>query len=92
MALGTVAELAVGVALGKTPPDLLKRARALLGRLGLEIDLAPAELVASFPHLARDKKRVKDGFKLPLVSAPGRTQVEYVTRATLESALRAQIV
>jgi shikimate kinase/3-dehydroquinate synthase len=88
VALGTVAELAVGVTLGKTPPALVKRIRALFGRLGLATDLPAAELLAALPHLARDKKRVKDGFKLPLVHAAGHTVVEYVSRASLEAAVR----
>jgi shikimate kinase/3-dehydroquinate synthase len=88
VALGTVAELAVGVKLGKTPAALLERVRALLGRLELPVELPRAELLASLPHLSRDKKRVKDGFKLPLVHGPGRATTEYVSRAALESALR----
>ena len=88
VALGTVAELLVGVSLGRTPATLVKRVRALLGRLDLATDLPPAELLASLPYLARDKKRVKGGFKLPLVHAPGETVVEIVTRAQLDAALR----
>ncbi len=88
VALGTVAELAVGVTLGQTPPALVKRIRALFGRLELATDLPAAELLAALPHLARDKKRVKDGFKLPLVHAPGQTAVEYLPRSALEAAIR----
>lgn len=57
VALGMVAALRVGTALGVTPPALAARVTALLDRLGLPTDLGAQPLAAALPLVGLDKKR-----------------------------------
>lgn len=87
VALGILAELAAGRALGHTPAELGVRTASLLGKLGLPFAVAPAELAASLPWIAADKKRRKSGLRLPVVSGIGAARVVDVPIATLTAAL-----
>jgi shikimate kinase/3-dehydroquinate synthase len=87
VALGTLAELATTARLGWTPPDLAPRARALLGALGLPVDVARAELAASWPFVASDKKRAGGAVRLPVVTAAGACRLERVPLRALHDAL-----
>ena len=89
VALGTVAELAAAQALGLTPASIVERARALFVSLGLAVAVPRAELIASWPFVASDKKRVRGALRLPVVTAPGVAHVERITLPDLERALRA---
>ncbi len=57
VALGIVGALRAGCALGLTPRADADRLVALLGALGLPIDLRRPEIEAALPFLALDKKR-----------------------------------
>jgi shikimate kinase/3-dehydroquinate synthase len=87
VALGTVAEMRATAALGWTPPDLADRAAALFSALGLPTHVDAAELAASWPFVASDKKRVHDAVKLPVVTAPGHAHIERVGLAELRAAV-----
>lgn len=87
VALGTLAELAVGERLGMTPPDLRKRAEAILGALGLPLHVEPAEMSAAWSYVASDKKRSHGEMRIPVVTAAGVAHVERVKPAALRSAL-----
>ena len=87
VALGMVAELEVGVTLGWTPPALVERARALLAALGLPTQVERAELSASWPFVAADKKRTRDKVRLPIVTGPGEARIERVSLDALHRLL-----
>ncbi len=76
VALGMIAALRIGVSLGVTPAPLLDRARALLSRLGLPVDLDAEPLADALPRIASDKK--KEGAKIAFVL------LEDVARVRLE--------
>ena len=83
VAIGMVAELAIGETLGLVPADLRARTIDLLRRLGLPTSVPKAELEAAWPLLASDKKRVKSAVKLPLPSSLGKSAVHTVPLAKL---------
>ena len=87
VALGILAEIAAGRALGHTPADLGIRTASLLGKLGLPFAVAPAELAASLPWIASDKKRRRAGLRLPVVTGMGESRVVELPLAQLTSAL-----
>jgi shikimate kinase/3-dehydroquinate synthase len=89
VALGTIAELAATHALGLAPADIVPRARALFASLGLAVDVPHAELVASWPFVASDKKRIRGALRLPVVTAAGVSHVERVSLKDLERAVLA---
>jgi 3-dehydroquinate synthetase len=76
VALGTVSELGVGVALGLTPRELLDRAASLQQRLGLPVKTTRAELEASWPFVTADKKRRKNRLAFPIVTGLGAAHIE----------------
>ena len=92
VALGTVAELAAAEALGLTPSAIVQRARALFVSLGLAVVVPRAELLASWPFVASDKKRVRGALRLPVVTAAGVAHVERIPLPDLERVLRATAV
>ncbi|MEO8800391.1 MAG: 3-dehydroquinate synthase [Polyangiaceae bacterium] len=83
VAIGMIAELALGEALGLVPAGLRARTADLLRRLGLPTSVPKAELEAAWPLLASDKKRVKGAIRLPLPSALGASTVHVVPLAKL---------
>ncbi len=72
VSVGMVYALAIGVALGVTPPAVQRRTIALLDRLGLPRRLDRAEVSAAFPFVAQDKKRAGAAITFVLVDEVGR--------------------
>ena len=87
VALGTLAELRATQALGFTPKGVLERAEALLAALGLPTRVEAAELSASWPFVASDKKRAHGALRLPVVTGEGQARLERVTVEGLRRAL-----
>src|ERR1019366_10627752 len=81
VALGTVVEMKATAALGWTPAALVDRAADLFAALGLPVRADPSEVAASWPFVAKDKKRVQDAVRLPVVTAAGRSHIERVSMA-----------
>jgi shikimate kinase/3-dehydroquinate synthase len=89
VALGTIAELAVGVHLGWTPPALLSRTREILRALGLPTEPQRTEWSACFAFVGTDKKRAGSRIRIPAVHDAGAASVETITLEALREALRA---
>ena len=88
VAIGTVVEMRATAALGWTPPALVERGAALFAALGLPTRVDRAELAASWPFVASDKKRSRDAVRLPVVTAPGKsTSPRVELRAPFASAV-----
>jgi shikimate kinase/3-dehydroquinate synthase len=87
VAIGTVAEMHATASLGWTPSGLADRAAALFAALGLPTAVDHAELAASWPFVASDKKRTKDAVKLPVVTGAGLSRVERVGFSDLRAAV-----
>ncbi len=87
IAIGTVVEMRATAALGWTAPSLVERATALFAALGLPTHVDRAELAASWPFVASDKKRSRDAVRLPVVTAPGKSHVARVDLAALRAAV-----
>ncbi len=87
VAIGTVAEMRATAALGWTPVALVERGKALFEALGLPTLVDDAELAASWPFVASDKKRTRDAVRLPVVTAAGKSHVERVELAALRGAV-----
>ena len=87
VAIGTIAELAAGQALGFTPASVVERARSLFLALGLPVTVSAAELHASWPFVTSDKKRVRGAVRVPVVASPGAARVERVSLRDLERVL-----
>lgn len=71
VALGMVAALRVGTALGVTAPALAARVTALLARLGLPTDLDAQPVEAALPFLGLDKKRRGGAIRFVLLRGLG---------------------
>lgn len=87
VALGMVAILRVGVALGVTPPDTGERVTRLLARLGLPTDLAAEPLVDALALLGLDKKRRGGAIRTVLLRDIGAPVVHPLTPAELVALL-----
>ena len=87
VALGTIAALRVGVARGITPPELLDRARVLLERLGLPVDLDSTPLAEALPRINADKKREGSTIGFVLLEDLGRVRIERLTLDEIRAAL-----
>jgi shikimate kinase/3-dehydroquinate synthase len=87
VALGLVAEMRASSALGWTPPRLVERAGAVLAALGLPTRPEPRDLVAAWPYVTADKKRVRDSIRLPVVTTVGQSHVERVGLEALRRAV-----
>jgi 3-dehydroquinate synthetase len=87
VAIGTVVEMRATAALGWTPAALVERGEALFKALGLPTHVERAELVASWPYVASDKKRTRDAVRLPIVTGAGISHVERVELAALKGAV-----
>jgi shikimate kinase/3-dehydroquinate synthase len=88
VAIGTVLELKLAAALDLTSADLSTRAAELLTRLGLPSSVPHAELVAAWPFVAADKKRVGASVRFPVLRAAGDARLE---RVPLEALRRAAL-
>jgi shikimate kinase/3-dehydroquinate synthase len=86
VALGLVVELAATASLGWTPPELARRTKELLIRLGLPGDVSRSEVAASWHYVGADKKRTGASVRLPVTLGPGRARVEKVLLKDLEKA------
>jgi len=75
-------ELYTGVALGLTPPELLKRYREIIKRQGLEVDIN-ADMRAVIEYMAGDKKNVDDRVNLVLLKDMGKPFMHMLTRREL---------
>lgn len=83
VALGMVAMLRVGVALGVTEAALARRVEALLAVLGLPVDLDAQPLAAALRFVALDKKRRGAGVRAVLLRRIGEAFVRETPLADL---------
>jgi 3-dehydroquinate synthase len=87
VALGILAECALGEHLGVTPPELTRRVEQVVEALGLPTRVqTSAERVIA--HTARDKKRSRGASRVVLVSAPGSWSLHTVDGDALRIGLR----
>ncbi len=84
IAMGMVAELALGERLGLSPSGLRDRTARLLEALGMRAEPSNAEMVAARPFLGADKKRRGTHVRVPLPSAVGACTVHPLELALLE--------
>jgi shikimate kinase/3-dehydroquinate synthase len=84
VALGMLAELAIGAELGVTRPELFTRTRDLLGRLGLPTSVTASELGAAWSFIASDKKRSHGTIRLPLPATLGSAVVHTIPIPSLK--------
>lgn len=87
VALGTVAALRIGVALGQTPPDLLGETVALLERLGLPAALDAEPLAEALAYVGYDKKRAGSAVRFVVVRAPSVAAIVSIPVADLPGLL-----
>jgi 3-dehydroquinate synthase len=87
VALGMVAALKLGTALGVGPAALVDRARALLTRLGLPVDFEPRMNAEVLERLLVDKKRRGSVIRFVLCPAAGETRLQDVTPADIATHL-----
>ena len=87
VALGMVAALDLGVALGAGAPALAARARSLLARLGLPVDYERRFDAPAQAGIAVDKKRRGSTIRFVLVPTPGETRFMEITPADIASHL-----
>ncbi len=84
VAIGTVVALRLGLRLARTPTELVARAEAVLGRLGLPMRPPPLDRERVWEVMGRDKKAgpdgvrfvVLDGLAAPVVVTPDRADVD----------------
>jgi shikimate kinase/3-dehydroquinate synthase len=88
VALGLVAALRVGVAMGVTPRDLADEAVRILDRLGLPVNLDAQPLEQALHLVAYDKKRRKGMLRFILVQAPGSVQIAEISATDLPQLLK----
>jgi shikimate kinase/3-dehydroquinate synthase len=88
VALGLVAALRVGVALGVTDGELARDVVAILRRLGLPVDLDGEPLHEALRWVSYDKKRQGSTLRMVLVRAPGQVDIVRVAPADLPGLLR----
>jgi shikimate kinase/3-dehydroquinate synthase len=87
VALGMIAALRVGVALGVTSRALLDRTSRLLAALGLPAELDVPEVEAALPRVLHDKKRVGATVDYVLVPEAGRAVLRRLSLDELRRAL-----
>jgi shikimate kinase/3-dehydroquinate synthase len=88
VALGLVAALRIGEALGVTPADVAAQIISVLRRLHLPTDLDQQPVAEALRWVSFDKKRRKDAVRMVLVRAPGAVEVVSVVPAELPRLLR----
>jgi 3-dehydroquinate synthase len=79
VALGMIAALELGAALGVNPRALAQRAVALLARLALPVDLARRLSADVWTRITVDKKRRGSTIRFVLCPEPGRTVLRDLT-------------
>jgi 3-dehydroquinate synthetase len=89
VSLGMIAALTIGIAKGITPAPLLERARTLLGRNGLPVDLGAEPLADALPRILSDKKREGDEVAFVLLEDLGRPRNVRLSLAEVREALGA---
>ena len=87
VALGLVAALRVGVALGVTPSELAAEVEQLLAHLGLPTDLDAQPLQRALRWVAYDKKRQRGTLRMIVVRSPGAVEIIEVPIAELPKLL-----
>ena len=87
VAIGTVLELDATERLGLTAAGVAARAKALFMRLGLPTEASREDLVAAWPFVLSDKKRVATTLKLPVVTTIGAGSVARVPIEALRDAV-----
>jgi shikimate kinase/3-dehydroquinate synthase len=87
VALGMVAALRVGVALGVTPTGLAKRVLALLNQLGLPTDLDAEPLARALPLVTLDKKRRAGAVRFVLLQELGEPLTQMIPPSDLPGLL-----
>lgn len=87
VALGMIAECAVGESLGLTDPSLTARVARVVEALSLPTRVAARE-DAVIARLARDKKRAAGSVRVVIVGEPGRWQLVPVAEEHLRAGLR----
>jgi 3-dehydroquinate synthase len=75
VSLGMIAALSLGAARGETPPELVERAKAVLARLGLPVDLEGRLTPDVLARIGVDKKRAGRAIKFVFCPAPGQTRL-----------------
>jgi 3-dehydroquinate synthase len=84
VAMGTVAALRLGVALGTTPPEVAERGEAALAAVGLPTRLPPMDRATLWQVLARDKKADR-GMRFVLLEDLARPVLQRVDRAPVDA-------
>jgi len=87
VSLGMIAALRIGIDLGLTPAPLLERARTLLRREGLPVDLDAEPLAEALPRILSDKKREGDEVAFVLLEGVGRPKNVRLGLARVRKAL-----
>jgi 3-dehydroquinate synthetase len=87
VALGMVAALKLGAALGAGSPALVERARAVLTRLGLPVDFEPRMNAEVLGRILVDKKRRGAVIRFVLCPTVGETRLQDVTPADIATHL-----
>jgi 3-dehydroquinate synthase len=87
VALGMVAALDLGAALGIGAPALAARARGLLARLGLPVDYERRFDAQAQAGITVDKKRRGSTIRFVFVPAPGETRLVEIAPADISSHL-----
>jgi shikimate kinase/3-dehydroquinate synthase len=87
VSLGMVAALSLGVSLGVTPPGVRDRARGLLERLGLPVDVERRLTPDVVARIDVDKKRRGKAVRFVLVGAPGTCVLRDIPLDELRSRL-----
>jgi shikimate kinase / 3-dehydroquinate synthase len=88
VALGLVAALRVGVALGVTPAELAVQIISVLRRLHLPTELDQQPVADALRWVSFDKKRRRDALRMVLVRSPGVIEVARVVPADLPRLLK----
>jgi len=91
VALGMVAALDLGAALGVGPPALADRARALLARLGLPVDYERRFDAQAQAGITVDKKRRGSTIRFVLVPTVGETRFLDIAPADIAAHLTARL-
>jgi shikimate kinase/3-dehydroquinate synthase len=83
VALGLVAALRIGVALGVTASDLAADVTEVLRRLGLPVDLDHEPLERALRWVVYDKKRQAGALRMVLVRKPGSVEIARISATDL---------
>jgi len=86
VAIGLVVALEIGSDLGRTPPALVQRVRAVLTALTLPTRVPPLDRASVHATMARDKK-ARDGIRFVLLEDIGRPVLELVSTGAIDAVL-----